>query len=525
MNPMLGLGKSLIKNGVSFFSTPQTTPWTPAFISTAVWLDANDASTITLNGSTISQWNDKSGNNRHVSQATVANQPTYTPNGLSGKPVLTFTGTNFLSKINDTFLQNAPAVSVFSVVSFADYVTNRRAIDMRTTTGKVARLLLLGQASALQSAGRRLSADSLSTRNGAAVAANQPAIVGSQLNFANNSNTAVVNGVVSPAATFSSGAGNSEDALVDFEMGTSVTTQLFLGTMAETVFVSGILSLEDRQRLEGYLAWKWDLVANLPSGHPYKNAAPTVVVWTPAQITTELWLDANDSSTITLNGSNVSQWRDKSGNSRHVSQATAANQPIYTATGLNGKPVLTFGGNQVLNGTSPELANQTNLNFFGVSIITSRTYAVGFGSGGTTNPTSGIRWGLFGNGANVGDGIGWAGNSGTGLGNGLLLPASTPFQSSYIKTPTNWNVFLNGTVISGPIADTSSPTGTFNFRIGAEMSNAQYAASAVYGEFVVTRGALSTDNRQRLEGYLAWKWGLEANLPSGHPYKNSPPTV
>ena len=30
---------------------------------------------------------------------------------------------------------------------------------------------------------------------------------------------------------------------------------------------------------------------------------------------------------------------------------------------------------------------------------------------------------------------------------------------------------------------------------------------------------------QKAEGYLAWKWGLESSLPSGHPYKNSPPTV
>lgn len=30
--------------------------------------------------------------------------------------------------------------------------------------------------------------------------------------------------------------------------------------------------------------------------------------------------------------------------------------------------------------------------------------------------------------------------------------------------------------------------------------------------------------RYQAEGYLAWKWGLQGNLPSNHPYKNSPPT-
>ncbi|MFM6254192.1 MAG: hypothetical protein ACKPEQ_34470, partial [Dolichospermum sp.] len=65
---------------------------------------------------------------------------------------------------------------------------------------------------------------------------------------------------------------------------------------------------------------------------------------TPAQISTDLWLDAADSSTITLNGSTVSQWNDKSGNGRNAIQATATNQPAYTANGLNGKPVLTFDG-------------------------------------------------------------------------------------------------------------------------------------------------------------------------------------
>lgn len=269
MTPMLGLGKSLIKNGVSFLDNS----WTPARIATALWLDASDSSTITLNGSTVSQWSDKSGNNRHVSQATAANQPTYTAGGLNGKPVLTYTGTNFLIKNNDTFMQNVPAVSAFSVVTYTDYVTSRRAVNITSTSG-TGRLILLGTTSAAQSLARRLLTDAFSTSSGAAVAANTPVIHGSQLDFVNNSNTVFVNGVAGSAASFTSGGGNSEDALTNIQMGSSLTTQLFLGVMAETVLVNDILSTENRQRLEGYLAWKWNLVANLPSDHPYKNSSP-----------------------------------------------------------------------------------------------------------------------------------------------------------------------------------------------------------------------------------------------------------
>ena len=67
-------------------------------------------------------------------------------------------------------------------------------------------------------------------------------------------------------------------------------------------------------------------------------------LWTPAALDSSLalWLDADDFSTITLNGSTVSQWRDKSGNGRHVSQNIASAQPEFAATGLNSKPTLRF---------------------------------------------------------------------------------------------------------------------------------------------------------------------------------------
>ena len=31
--------------------------------------------------------------------------------------------------------------------------------------------------------------------------------------------------------------------------------------------------------------------------------------------------------------------------------------------------------------------------------------------------------------------------------------------------------------------------------------------------------------RDRMVGYLAWKWGAVAKLPAGHPYKTEPPRI
>ena len=59
--------------------------WTPSnnVQPISIWLDASDSNTITL-ASGISQWDDKSGNNRNAIQGTGTSQPSYT-NTLNGK--------------------------------------------------------------------------------------------------------------------------------------------------------------------------------------------------------------------------------------------------------------------------------------------------------------------------------------------------------------------------------------------------------------------------------------------------------
>jgi len=74
--------------------------------------------------------------------------------------------------------------------------------------------------------------------------------------------------------------------------------------------------------------------------YPTANATP----FTPLDLAPALWLDASDTATITAASGSVSQWDDKSGNGRNVTQGTAAAQPTTGAATLNGLNVLSFDG-------------------------------------------------------------------------------------------------------------------------------------------------------------------------------------
>ena len=86
----------------------------------------------------------------------------------------------------------------------------------------------------------------------------------------------------------------------------------------------------------------------------------------------------------------------------------------------------------------------------------------------------------------------------------------------------NGSIWLDG----GSKATGTTSTATFNatrIRIG---NNQQRVDSGIYGSIAETMlftQALSDTDIDKINGYLAWKWGLQANLPAGHPYKNSAP--
>ena len=79
--------------------TSYGTPWSPLSLpSCSLWLDADDASSITLNGSTVSQWNNKA---NHLTtglfnyvQSNSSYQPTYVTGALNSRALVRFDGSH-----------------------------------------------------------------------------------------------------------------------------------------------------------------------------------------------------------------------------------------------------------------------------------------------------------------------------------------------------------------------------------------------------------------------------------------------
>jgi hypothetical protein len=241
------------------------------------------------------------------------------------------------------------------------------------------------------------------------------------------------------------------------------------------------------------------------------------VPWTPADLTTALWLDAKDAGTIVLNGSTVSQWSDKSGNDRHATQDTAANQPTYTPNSINGQPALTFGGSPVAMVSSGGTYDDPVT----VYVVARLDTQSGFQRILTLGVSADLR-GFFG---------AVSGNLATFFGNGTAwndTNANTPNVSvltnsilGVVNAGAAATPFVDGVAQNDKVGTMASATG---IRIGRAVGATQFWIGPI-GEIVICDAALSTSDRQKLEGYLAHGWGLTANLDASHPYKTAPPTV
>jgi hypothetical protein len=242
--------------------------WTPADITTALWLDAADASTITESSGAVSQWNDKSGNARHVAQSTEGNRPTFDAGSLNALDTILFTQTSTdsanIKELRNSSAYTAARGSVFLVIRPGSSQQLNGSVFCSRQQG------LEGFRAAPspndQNTVTTNIAGSTGRINGTPVANFAPG--GSFHTYL--ANEALLLGAVYPAAasiSFLWASGRDPEV---------APSRGFNGNVAEIVVMTEIGVTATHQRIEGYLAHKWGLTANLPNDHPYKTAAPTL---------------------------------------------------------------------------------------------------------------------------------------------------------------------------------------------------------------------------------------------------------
>ena len=219
-----------------------------------------------------------------------------------------------------------------------------------------------------------------------------------------------------------------------------------------------------------------------------------------------LWLDASATATITGTTS-VTAWNDRSGLANNCT-GVAGHLPALTANAQNGLSVMTFAGNQALTGN----ISFTTISYTQFAIYSNTTTNVGQAfmdsmptrqfliqnGGGNQFQTYFSYAGVF---------------QTTGY---RIVTVNVIDPGSYVT------VWFNGTNQSFPAGGVANGSVT-TYYIGSRNDNIYFYGNLA--EVIFYTVSLTSTQQSQIEGYLAWKWGLQGNLPDGHLYKSASPGI
>ena len=232
----------------------------------------------------------------------------------------------------------------------------------------------------------------------------------------------------------------------------------------------------------------------------------------------QLWLDGADATTITLSGSTVTQWRDKSSN---ATVFTTSSGPALQTNAQNGKSIVSFTG-QTMTGTGSSPAGSTGATIFLVAQQTNSSISASTGQNQIFGYAD-LGWGNFGAGIYQ-NGITW--RFGSGSSQGQNTNTTVTIGSGYAMAVVNKNGATETALLNGRQVYTTSAMGPSIANTGSAItlgSGTQGTFSQNVAEIITYYYLLTTTQRQQVEGYLAWKWGVQASLPADHPYKSAAP--
>lgn len=225
---------------------------------------------------------------------------------------------------------------------------------------------------------------------------------------------------------------------------------------------------------------------------PPSSAA--AVAFTPSSIAgLQAWYKADAGTSTTTDGVAISQWNDQSGNARHLTQATGANQPLYKAAIQNALPGVLFDGvNDQLAATAVSVAQPDTI----FAVVKNLQVIPGTVNGifdGATTRQSVYR--------QTDDTL--RATAGTDTGSTFTFGTANAHQMSLIVNGASTALWMNASSVA--LGNIGTAT------LASLIIGQNFLASAPWNgyifEWLIYNSSLSTTNRQSVEAYLKSKWG------------------
>jgi hypothetical protein len=307
-------------NGVKLVACTTNIPNILINMNLQLWLDASDSSTIDdgkLLESMMTKWNDKSGFNNY---ATVFGGIVgYRSNGINNLPAIQIEQGGFIA--------NSPAGAFTNGVTF--FVVFKKNGSNNTNEGLISKT----DSSVYPSPFNMYNNTRLVQNDGQTFTTNSsidirqqtsPTLYSSTIN--NSEWREYING---GSSTYTSSyTASFKDEVSTIHIGTRYDGgSKFTGLISEVIVYKGVLTTHERERVEGYLAKKWNL--QLATNHPYYNSVNDGYIYTSVDSGVN-WLVRNYDSS--RNWSSVASSSD--GN---YLAACAVNDNIYSSfdSGVN----------------------------------------------------------------------------------------------------------------------------------------------------------------------------------------------
>ncbi|WEK36011.1 MAG: T9SS type A sorting domain-containing protein [Candidatus Pseudobacter hemicellulosilyticus] len=222
-----------------------------------------------------------------------------------------------------------------------------------------------------------------------------------------------------------------------------------------------------------------------------------------------LWLRADDE----LSGGDT--WYDYSGNDMNAVQPTIANQALLQNPGVNFNPAYQFDGTDDYMDFTANLGliNANPFTVVGIGMRSSISTWDAWLSMQNTSPAGGFLHGI----SNANTVQLHKTNTGAiATGTNLVTTLNYPYLSTGTRTGNNFALYLNGKA-DGTVTSTQTFT-VGNMRLGNRNASADLAFHGRIPEVIVYNRALSTLELNRVQSYLALKYGVSLDQATATDY-------